>query len=443
MAVRLAEFGTLIVATMSQLDYTSVTIGPIGTGRSVVGHDLNNVGIAVGVATSNLVVSPEFQPWIWDAQGGVRSLVQGQGPSEFVWAGPINDNGAVAGGYYAPFNGAMAGLPVPFGWSSHALFWATDGSGDFTEIPGLGQILGLAELGNNVGGINNRGAIVGVSVEQGDSPFGDPRAYLFDEDGVLHDLSTLGGPRTTVTIAKDINDGDEICGEMIVDAETRAFFHSLRTGLVVIPRLAETQTFMTASAINKRGQVVGWASADDPTLPDRGYVWHADDGLLDMGPFLPLDINNNGDIVAIGPAPPDEGNHAYVRIEGEWTDLNDVIRTTSISWLSRPVAINDQRQILVVERFNPFQTVFVHHLTHVLTPFESPSDLNGDGSVDIADLLALLAAWGPCPDPPEDCVGDLEPCVSCASPSACPADLDGDCNVGIADFLILLANWSS
>jgi subtilisin family serine protease len=55
-----------------------------------------------------------------------------------------------------------------------------------------------------------------------------------------------------------------------------------------------------------------------------------------------------------------------------------------------------------------------------------PGDLDGDGVVGIVDLLALLAAWGPCP----------EPC-----PPWCAADLDADCAVGIVDFLTLLAYW--
>ena len=55
-----------------------------------------------------------------------------------------------------------------------------------------------------------------------------------------------------------------------------------------------------------------------------------------------------------------------------------------------------------------------------------PGDLNGDGAVDIDDLLILLAAWGPCPDPPDPC----------------PADLDEDGSVGIGDLLNLLANWT-
>ena len=53
-------------------------------------------------------------------------------------------------------------------------------------------------------------------------------------------------------------------------------------------------------------------------------------------------------------------------------------------------------------------------------------DLDGDGSVGITDFLLFLAAWGPCPDPPDPC----------------PADLDRNGIVGITDFLILLAHWA-
>ena len=53
-------------------------------------------------------------------------------------------------------------------------------------------------------------------------------------------------------------------------------------------------------------------------------------------------------------------------------------------------------------------------------------DVDGDGSVSVADFLVLLAAWGVCD----------EPC-----PPSCPADFDGDCAVGVLDLLILLGNW--
>ncbi len=45
-------------------------------------------------------------------------------------------------------------------------------------------------------------------------------------------------------------------------------------------------------------------------------------------------------------------------------------------------------------------------------------------SCDVSNIMAMLAAWGPC----DDC-------------RRCRYDLDGDCSVGILDLLILLANW--
>jgi hypothetical protein len=54
-------------------------------------------------------------------------------------------------------------------------------------------------------------------------------------------------------------------------------------------------------------------------------------------------------------------------------------------------------------------------------------DLNGDSIVGFADLLTLIAAWGPCPDPP----------------SGCTADLNCDGLTGFGDALILIANWTT
>jgi hypothetical protein len=58
-------------------------------------------------------------------------------------------------------------------------------------------------------------------------------------------------------------------------------------------------------------------------------------------------------------------------------------------------------------------------------PFESPNpDINGDGVVDVLDLLILLDEWGPCENP-----GD------------CPADLNCNGIVEVLDLLILVDNW--
>jgi hypothetical protein len=52
-------------------------------------------------------------------------------------------------------------------------------------------------------------------------------------------------------------------------------------------------------------------------------------------------------------------------------------------------------------------------------------DLNGDGVIDVIDLLLMLGAWGQCPDPPAEC----------------QADIDGTGSVNVTDLLMLLAEW--
>lgn len=52
------------------------------------------------------------------------------------------------------------------------------------------------------------------------------------------------------------------------------------------------------------------------------------------------------------------------------------------------------------------------------------SDLNGDGVVDVSDLLILFSAWGPCP-----------------RSGSCLGDLNHDGVVDVSDLLILLSNW--
>lgn len=54
-----------------------------------------------------------------------------------------------------------------------------------------------------------------------------------------------------------------------------------------------------------------------------------------------------------------------------------------------------------------------------------PGDVDGSGEVDVTDLLELIAAWGPCPDPGPPC----------------SADIDEDGEVDVADLLALIAAW--
>lgn len=51
-------------------------------------------------------------------------------------------------------------------------------------------------------------------------------------------------------------------------------------------------------------------------------------------------------------------------------------------------------------------------------------DINSDGVVNVSDLLAVINAWGPCPDPEN-----------------CPADINDDDVVNVSDLLAVINNW--
>jgi hypothetical protein len=53
-----------------------------------------------------------------------------------------------------------------------------------------------------------------------------------------------------------------------------------------------------------------------------------------------------------------------------------------------------------------------------------PGDTNGDGAVDVADVVVVILAWGPCPP--------AEPCT---------ADLDGNGQVDVNDLVLVILNW--
>jgi hypothetical protein len=61
-----------------------------------------------------------------------------------------------------------------------------------------------------------------------------------------------------------------------------------------------------------------------------------------------------------------------------------------------------------------------------------PADIappGGDGQVNVDDLLAVINAWGPCPDPcPPSCSADIAP----------PR---GNCVVNVDDLLVVINAW--
>jgi hypothetical protein len=97
--------------------------------------------------------------------------------------------------------------------------------------------------------------------------------------------------------------------------------------------------------------------------------------------------------------------------------------------IADPMAVDDQPNYLMVRPDNTVGVLCsgndVDNIWLISDLLPGIGDMNGDGVVNVQDLLLLFGAWGPCPDPP----------------TGCPADLNGDGDVDVQDLLLVFANW--
>lgn len=81
-----------------------------------------------------------------------------------------------------------------------------------------------------------------------------------------------------------------------------------------------------------------------------------------------------------------------------------------------------------LEGRNPLHGTYAILLAPYFPPATCAADVNGDGVVNVVDMLAVINAWGVCS------LGTLTPC---------PADINTDFVVNVADLLALIAAWGS
>jgi probable HAF family extracellular repeat protein len=172
--------------------------------------------------------------------------------------------------------------------------------------------------------INNKGQIVGYML----TPDIYYHACLY-ENGVLHDLGTLGG---TESVAYGINDAGQIVGySTMANGEVRAFLYQNVT-MTSIGHLGGN--YSVARAINDDGDIVGYSrlsgnSTNRAFLYVNGIMHNI--GTLGGSKSEAYDINNNGDVVGYSTISSGNGR-SFLYKNGTMQNLGTLGGTASIAF---------------------------------------------------------------------------------------------------------------
>jgi hypothetical protein len=123
-----------------------------------------------------------------------------------------------------------------------------------------------------------------------------------------------------------------------------------------------------------------------------------------------------------------------LRVDGDGAPVWDgspVVLSSVLSTKSRlPIAINGAGMVVAAweDDRNGTPDVYAQNVNPdgSLGVTAVPGDVTGDGIVDVADLIAVILAWGPCPAPPDPC----------------PEDLDESGSVDVTDLIAVILAWS-
>lgn len=324
---------------------------------------ISNAGVAYGNSEDvrveyvgdqiRIYVTPKAVAWSGDDVTDLNTLITGGADLELEIATAFNSSGQIVGTASPPGSFARRG---------------------FLLENGIVTDLGLL---TDPTGINSAGTIVGYGFNAGGT-----HAIRWQE-GVATDLHA-NPPLTGVTSrAWGINDGGLIVGEaqFHISQPEQATLWTNGVPTKLVPEFTRPQGI--ASAINNRGQVVGfYINLDNLNDLWHGFLWH--DGqrtdlinLLDdpggWGQMYPFDINEKGQIVGGGYRNGEIG-HGF---------LMTPIIPGDIDW-DADVDLQDLATMLA--QFGTFGCAGC--------PMLGCADLDCDGDVDLSDLAALLANFG-------------------------------------------------
>ena len=156
--------------------------------------------------------------------------------------------------------------------------------------------------------------------------------------------------------------------------------------------------------------VLDMSGLDEPLI--EYYFWYSNNlGGAPNADSMPIEISNNGGTTWTLLADVAASNNAWTRHQWRVRDFVTPTATMRVRFVARDLATGS----LVEAAVDDFRILNID-----CTPNTVPGDLNGDGSVNGADLATLLNGWG----------------------STGVTDIDGSGNTDAADLAVLLNNWS-
>jgi len=290
-------------------DGSITDLGTLGGNQSNA-FAVNNRGQVAGAAlntipdpyTANFIIgssgTTQAHAFRWTKSQGMQDLGTLGGADSAAFY--INDRGQIAGFSFTDSTvNPATGLPTlhPFLWEN----------GKMTDLGTLGGTFAGPFTVESVGGLNNRGEVVGTSNLAGDVIV---HPFLWTKSEGMKDLGTLGG---TLAFANWINDAGEVVGlsSNLNDQAFHAFFW--RDGVMTDLQTVGSDPESQANSINSKGQVVGASFMFDSTgagIDLHGFLWEDGGPIVDLNTLVPSgsgatitsahDINDRGEIAANG-----------------------------------------------------------------------------------------------------------------------------------------------
>jgi|TARA_B100001964_G_scaffold123430_1_gene136814 probable HAF family extracellular repeat protein len=347
---------------------------------------------------------------------GYGDAPNGMGQHGFVWNGnemvhivPLNyPNGGNCWAYGINDFGDVVGYSSNGGLSIHAFLW------DGGQMNDLGVPEWATVDFSRAQDVNNNGWVVGMA---GGVPY-DLRGFIKHGD-IWDEIPTFGGNESRAYAINDLN--DVVGWTRNEDGKFRAF--AIPNGNVKL--MADIGDLGGGAAeafgVNNNRVIVGQSKVDDTYF--HAFAWMQNNGMVDLGTLggnesYAWAISESGIVVGKSQIP-EGGTHGFIFEDGVMYDVNDFIVPDLDITIVNIRDINSLGQLAAVAEFSDGTKG-----PCLLTPMGGtiPEDVNGDGNVDVVDLLAVVGAWGPC--------------------KSCNEDINGDSTVDVVDLLAVISAWS-